>query len=216
MTDILLHARDLTRSFDQFQAVKETDLTLKAGEITVLSGPNGAGKTTLLLCLGGLLTPSSGEVHVEGYDLYRDERIAKQRLAFVPDVPLFYQELTAWEHLRFMALAHGLESEFEERAEELLQEFGLWDARHLFPHAFSRGMRLKLGLLLAFVRPFCVLLLDEPTSALDRESVDVLCGKLVQLRTEGVAVLLTTHDPGLAEILDANTWRMRDGRVDFT
>lgn len=215
MTDILLHARDLTRSFDQFQAVKETDLTLKAGEITVLSGPNGAGKTTLLLCLGGLLTPSSGEVHIEGYDLYRDERIAKQRLAFVPDVPLFYQELTAWEHLRFMALAHGLESEFEERAEELLQEFDLWDARHLFPHAFSRGMRLKLGLLLAFIRPFRVLLLDEPTSALDRESVDVLCGKLMQLRAEGVAVLLTTHDPGLAEILDANTWRMRDGQVEF-
>ena len=162
-----------------------------------LTGPNGAGKTTLLLCLSGLLRPSRGEVKVEGFDLYRDERQAKQRLAFVPDVPRFYQELTAWEHLRFVALAHEAGEGFERRANDLLREFDLYEARDLYPHHFSRGMRLKLGLLLALIRPFKVLLLDEPTSALDPDSAALLVRKLHQLRYDGAAILYSTHNPEL-------------------
>ncbi len=74
--------------------------------MVALTGPNGAGKTTLLHCLSGLLRPSTGQVSIAGYDLYAEERNAKRNLAFVPDVPRFYTELTAWEHLRFIALAH--------------------------------------------------------------------------------------------------------------
>src|SRR4030042_5538663 len=107
MTQPLLQAKGLTRSFGEFQAVHTLDLEIHPGEIVVLTGPNGSGKTTLLFCLSGLLRPTRGNVLVEGYDLYQDEREAKQRLAFVPDVPRFYHELTPWEHLRFIALAFG-------------------------------------------------------------------------------------------------------------
>ncbi|HWT81516.1 MAG TPA: ABC transporter ATP-binding protein, partial [Candidatus Methylomirabilis sp.] len=184
------------------------------GEIIALTGPNGAGKSTLLLCMSGLLRPSSGQVCIEGRDLYRDEQAAHARLALIPDVPRFYIELTAWEHLRFIALAHNAADGFEARAEALMREFGLWEGRDLFPHNYSRGMRLKLGLLLAFIRPFRVLLLDEPTSALDYQSTQVLLNHLRQVRDQGAAVLLTTHDPELAASLADRVLNMQNGILE--
>jgi ABC-2 type transport system ATP-binding protein len=209
----LLETEDLSRVYGPFRALAPTSLVLDTGELVVLSGPNGAGKSTLLLCLSGLLRPTSGKVRVEGFDLYHSEVEAKSRLAYVPDVPRFYTELTAWEHLQFMASAHRAQDGFERRAQALLREFGLWDARDLYPHNYSRGMRLKLGLLLAFIRPFKVLLLDEPTSALDFDSGRLLESKLLDLRDKGVAVILTSHDPELAERLGAARWRMDGGML---
>ena len=110
---ILLEARQLSRNYGAFHAMYETDFALTSGKIVVLTGVNGAGKTTLLRTLSGLLRPSSGTVIVEGFNLYREERQAKQRLAFVPDVPRFYTELTAWEHLQFFARAFNSPDNFE-------------------------------------------------------------------------------------------------------
>jgi ABC-2 type transport system ATP-binding protein len=209
-----LEALDLSRKFDQYQALAPLDLTLDAGEIDVLTGPNGAGKSTLLLCLSGLLSPSTGTVSVEGFDIQRQEREAHRKLAFVPDVPRFYTELTVWEHLRFMAMAHDVMDGFDARAERLLREYGLWEARDLYPHNTSRGMRLKLGLLMAFIRPFRVLLLDEPTSALDAESTAYLTAHLQRLRAEGAAILLTTHSPDLIQNLDGRTLLLQNGVLE--
>jgi len=214
MTQPLLHAIGLSRSFGEFQAVNPLDFQIYAGEIVVLTGSNGAGKTTLLHCLGGLLRPTKGHVLVEGYDLYRDEVPAKSRLAFVPDVPRFYQELTSWEHLRFISLAFSVEQGWEERAKSLLQELGLWDSRDIYPHNLSRGMRLKLGISLALIRPFKLLLMDEPTSALDPEGVSLLGEKLVTIRDNGCAVLLTTHDLNMVEALKGRRWRMERGQLE--
>jgi len=187
------------------------DLMMNPGEIAVLEGPNGSGKTTLLLCLSGLLHPTSGQIWVDGHDLDSDEVEAKRCLAFIPDVPRFYFELTAWEHLRFIASAHDAAQDFEPRAEMLMREFGLWEARDLFPHHYSRGMSLKLGLLLAFIRPFKVLLLDEPTSAMDPDSKLLLLQRLADYRTQGVAVLLSTHDPGLKHGLADRVYYLKNG-----
>jgi ABC-2 type transport system ATP-binding protein len=211
----LLQASSLSRSFEQFQAVHPLDLEIHPGEIVVLTGPNGAGKTTLLLCLSGLLRPTSGNILVEGYDLYREEREAKQRFAFVPDVPHFYQELTAWEHLRFMCMAFGVEKGWEERGEKTLREFGLWEYRDMYPHNLSRGMRLKLGISLAFIRPFSLLLLDEPTSALDPDSTGMLIERLITLRDGGCAILLSSHDLNLVETVGAKRWRMDRGQLEI-
>ena len=124
MTDPL-RASELSRSYGSFRALVPTDLTLRSGEIAVLSGPNGAGKSTLLLCLSGLLRPTTGTITIDSYDLYTEEKEAKRQLAFVPDVPRFYTELTAWEHLYFIAQAHQVGEGFEQRAEKLMREFGL-------------------------------------------------------------------------------------------
>ncbi len=155
-----LVVKELSKKYNSFLALAPASFELNAGEIVILSGPNGSGKTTLLSCLSALIRPSSGTVQVSGFDLYRDEVEVRRRLVFVPDVPRFYLELTAWEHLRFIALANEAQQGFEARAEELLRSFDLWQAKDLFPHRFSRGMRLKLGLALALIRPFELLHMD--------------------------------------------------------
>jgi len=211
----LLQAISLSRSYGDFQALKPLDFVIQAGEVVILTGPNGAGKTTLLNCLSGLLRASQGNVLVDGHDLYQEEVAAKQRLAYVLDVPRFYTELTAWEHLRFISLAFTVESGWEARAESILKEFGLWESRDLYPHNLSRGMRLKLGICLALIRPFKVLLMDEPTSALDPDSTALLREKLINLRLNGCAILLSSHDLRLVTALDGIHWKMEGGILDF-
>ncbi len=215
MSNPTLEVQNLTYMYGSYQALQETSFTVSDGEIVMISGPNGAGKTTLMLCLSGLLLPTSGKVIIDGYDLYQRERSAKRRLSFLPDFPHFYQELTIWEHIRFVALAHSVEQGFEKRADILLSEFDLSEARDMYPHALSRGMRLKLGIILCLIRPFCVLLMDEPTSALDPEGTAILCEKLSALSSNGAAIMITTHDLSLANVLGGRTVRMQGGHIDL-
>jgi ABC-2 type transport system ATP-binding protein len=209
----LLKVTGLSHRYGTFQALHPLNLNLYPGEIAVLEGPNGSGKSTLLSCLSGLMRPTTGEIQVNGHDLYSEEIQAKRALAFVPDVPRYYIELTAWEHLRFIALAHGAGEGFDQRAERLMKDYGLWDARDLFPHYYSRGMNLKLGILLALIRPFKVLLLDEPTSALDTQSVENLFQRLKDLSSEGASILLSTHMPHLKETLADRCYFLVDGNL---
>ncbi len=189
--------QNLSKQYNGFTALAPTDLALAEGEITILSGVNGSGKTTLLSCIAGLIKPTTGTIHLDSFDSVDDEVEVRRRLAFVPDVPRFYVELTAWEHLRFIAMANSALDGFNRRAEEILKILGLWDARHQFPHHYSRGMQLKLGLALAFIRPFTTLILDEPTSALDEESVIILLGLLGSKKAEGGSILMSSHDPSI-------------------
>ncbi|MBG0787858.1 MAG: ABC transporter ATP-binding protein [Anaerolineaceae bacterium] len=194
MTERLV-VKGLSKQYGTFTALAPTDLTLQAGETAILSGQNGSGKTTLLTCLANLVKPSSGSVTVDSYDMAFNEIEVRKRLVFVPDVQRFYVTMTAWEHLRFIAMANDVLDGFDQRAEALLKEFGLWHTRDHFPHNYSRGMKLKLSLVMAFIRPFTVLLLDEPTSALDEESVELLLGKIGDLREQGTSILMSSHNP---------------------
>lgn len=213
MPNPILQATGLSHRYGQFQALAPLDLSLNSGEITILEGHNGSGKSTLLLCLSGLLRPSSGEIVIEGKPVHQDEIAARRALAFAPDVPRFYVELTAWEHLLFIASAHNAMDGFEWRAETLLKDFGLWEARDLYPHLFSRGMSLKLGLLMALVRPFKILLLDEPTSALDPASTGLLIQRIAKLREQGASILLTSHDIDLKTTIGDRVFHMAGGEL---
>lgn len=213
MTSSILQATNLSRKFKDFTAVAPLDLTIQPGEIVVLQGHNGSGKTTLLNCLSYLIPPTTGSVLVCGYDMVEQEQQARAELAYVPDVPRFFLELTAWEHLRFIAGANNALDGFEDRAESLLQEFRLWKVRDQFPHRFSRGMRLKLGLLLGLIRPSSLLLLDEPTSALDQEATKLLINLLLERKARGLATLLSSHDPALADQLADRKLLMVEGHL---
>lgn len=208
-----LIVKRLGKKYDSFVALESTDFTLNANEITILSGPNGSGKTTLLSCIAGLIRPTSGDVMVGEFDFYRDEVEFRRRLAFVPDSPRFYVELTTWEHLRFVAMANKVLDTFDECVESLLKMFGLWHVRHDYPHHYSRGMQSKLGLALAFIRPFEVILMDEPTSALDQEGLAVFLEKLQQLRGKGVSILMSSHDPHLIQQLGDRRFEMSQGKL---
>ncbi|PKO02796.1 MAG: ABC transporter ATP-binding protein [Chloroflexi bacterium HGW-Chloroflexi-5] len=210
----MLEVEEISKQYDGYYAVSPVSFALHQAEIAVITGPNGSGKTTLFSCLTGLIPASSGTVKVAGFDLFEDELEVHRRMASVPDVPRFYTELTAWEHLEFIASANDVEkSEIESRGTKLFTDFGLYEARSLFPHNYSRGMRLKLGLAMAFIRPFDVLLLDEPTSALDFESVDLLINLLRGYREAGKAILLSTHDQRLIESLADRQLMINNGVI---
>lgn len=213
MSNVALEVNNISYSYGSYQALHDTSFTLKPGETLVIVGPNGAGKTTLMLCLSGLLRPASGEVLVDGIDIYHHERVAKRKLAFLPDVPRFYQELTVWEHMLFISLAHDVREGFEGRAERLLKEFELSEARDMYPHALSRGMRLKLGIILCLIRPFDVLLLDEPTSALDPSGKAILSRKIRENTSNGAGVVITTHDMSFAREVGGRTVEMHRGHL---
>ncbi len=216
MSSPAFEVNNISYKYDSYQALQETSFTVNNGETVVITGPNGAGKTTLMLCLSGLLLPTSGKVMVNGYDLYQRECSAKRRLSFLPDFPHFYQELTVWEHIRFIALAHSVEKGFEKRADILLNEFDLTEARDIYPHALSRGMRLKLSIILCLIRPFSVLLMDEPTSVLDPVGTAILYEKLLSLSADGAAIIITTHDLSLANRLGGRTVQMQRGHIDLS
>ncbi len=206
---------ELSKKYDAFLALAPITIQIETGKITTISGPNGSGKTTFLSCISGLVCPSEGTVSVDGFDLYENEVEFHRRLVFVPDVPRFYLELTAWEHLQFVAMANDAVEDFDRRAEDLLKKLDLWEARNLFPHNFSRGMRLKMGLALALIRPFSVLLLDEPTSALDTAGTELLISELIRLRQEEVTILLSTHDDALKTRLGDHHLKIDNGSIEL-
>lgn len=211
---ITVSALKISKKYDDFIALSPASFELNTGEISILTGSNGSGKTTLLSCLSGLILPTSGVVTISGFDLRRDETEVRRRMAFVPDVPRFYLELTAWEHLRFIAMANKALKDFDQRAEDLLRKLDLWEMKDLFPHHFSRGMRLKLGLAFALIRPLEVLLLDEPTSALDHEGVDVLIRELRLIKEQGGTILISTHDPTLSGLLGDRIFTINHGVLE--
>lgn len=208
----VLSVRDLTKRYQSRLIFEGVTFTCGPAETVIIVGQNGSGKTTLLTCIAGLRGFDAGTVKIGSVDLHDDELALRRHLAFVPDVPQFYLELTAYEHLQFVASAHQATSDFDCRAEHLLTELGLRQARDQYPHTYSRGMRQKLGLALALIRPFSLLLMDEPTSTLDGESVAWLLDRVDQLSRDGKAIVISTHDERVRQRYPALTYQLSDGR----
>lgn len=188
-----LQISGLTKSYGGRAILDNLALKLPAGTLVGLLGPNGAGKTTLIRVAAGLIRADQGQIQIAGYDLEKQESLARQQLAYVPDTPNFYPELTALEHLELMARAHKALDRFPERAEDLLRRFGLWEARNGLPFTLSRGMSQKLALCCAFIRPSKVLLLDEPGGTLDIKSLARLYSMLDEYRQDGGLAILSSH-----------------------
>ncbi len=209
----ILSVSGLAKKFHTHPIFEDVSFTCQAGEVIILLGQNGSGKTTLLSCITGLRSFDAGAVRVCGADLYSDEINVRRQMTFVPDVPQFYLELTAYEHLQFIAAAHQAADAFENIAPHLLRELDLWDVRHQYPHTYSRGMRQKLGLAMALVRPFSLLVMDEPTSALDNESVGWLFDRLDMLVAEHKGVVISTHDDRILQRFPNSVYRLANGRL---
>lgn len=188
-----LEVRQLTKLYAGRKVLDNVDLKLPGAALVGLLGPNGAGKTTLLRSLAGLIKPDNGQIKIAGYELQQQEALARGQLAYVPDVPHFYTELTAWEHLELTARAFKMGADFAPKAEKLLRWFGLWEARHSPPFTFSRGMSQKLALCCGFVRPSRMMLLDEPGGTLDIKSVSRLYKLLENYREQGGLAILSSH-----------------------
>jgi ABC-2 type transport system ATP-binding protein len=211
----VLRVSGLRRDFGDLTAVDGFNLDLAAGECVSLIGHNGSGKTTALRVAAGQLVPTSGTVTVGGASVHdrRHGHVARARLAFVPDTPVLYDDLTVDEHLELVGLAHGVSDELDERITVLLERLGLAARRDYLPRQLSRGMRQKTQIACAFVRPFEVLLLDEPVVGLDPPSQAALRSFLIETKRRGAGVVFSTHQLGFASDLADRGMVLDGGRI---
>lgn len=179
-------------TYGSYRALDAIDLRVRPGEIVALAGRNGSGKSTLMRCIAGWSRASEGSITIGGIEVANHEREVRQQLTFVPDVPTFFDDLTAWEHVAFLSRMHGRQ-DWETGAETTLQRMGLWQQRDAFPLAFSRGMQYKLAVSMAFVVDPPLLVLDEPFGPLDAVSAGRLWDDLVDRKSPERAVLLSSH-----------------------
>ncbi len=184
---------DLTKTYANGQhALKGVSLEIRPGEIFALLGPNGAGKTTLISIVCGIVRPTSGTVLVEGHDIRRDFRAARERIGLVP------QELAieAFETVRAAAaFSRGLFGRAPDPAciERVLRDLSLWDRRDDILMTLSGGMKRRVMIAKALAHEPRILFLDEPTAGVDVELRRDLWELVRRLRDQGVTIILTTH-----------------------
>ena len=193
LPDALVEVDGLAFEYGAYLALRDVSFDLEEGEIVVLVGRNGAGKSTLLRAVAGWSRIADGDVRLLGVSTRRDERRLREHLVLVPDRPDFYDDLTTWEHLQFVANVNRRKG-WEPRAEALLRRFGLWSRRQSYPFTYSLGMRYKLALCMALLLSPAILLCDEPFGLLDPVSASDLWADLDEQRSNGTAVLLSSHN----------------------
>ena len=204
------------RKSEDIVAVDRLDLTLTAGQVFGFLGPNGAGKTTTIKMMCGLVTPSSGSVRLNGYDIESQRSEAMRQLGVVLEgTRSVYWRLTAWENLMYFGRLKGLRGkEIKGTAEWLLTELELWDRRDEPVREYSRGMQQKVAVACALIADPPIVLLDEPTLGLDVQSARTLKGWIRRLASEqGKTVLLTTHQLDMAQELCDRVAIINNGRL---
>jgi ABC-2 type transport system ATP-binding protein len=186
---------DLTKRYGKLLAVDHINFEVERGEIFGFLGPNGAGKTTTTRMLIGISRPTEGTAEILGYDIQKQSVKAKELMGIIPDVSNVYTELSAWNNLIFTGRLYDVPKvEREQRAEELLQLFGLFDRRRERVEGFSKGMRRRLCIAMALMNKSSVLFLDEPTTGLDVQSSLTIRNLIKQLNADGLTVFVTTHN----------------------
>jgi len=184
----------LSRRFGEFDAVKDVDLEVGAGEIFGLLGPNGAGKTTTIRMLMGILQATSGSARVMGLDCFAQRAEVMRHVGYLPDEPIFYDYLKGSEILRFVGEMHGLEPvAARARADALVERLGLGDALDEYAVNYSKGMRKKLAIVAAMLHDPEVLILDEPTNGLDPYATRSFHELIREAAALGKSVFFSTH-----------------------
>jgi ABC-2 type transport system ATP-binding protein len=207
----VIETRDLVKVYDEVRAVDGLSLHVEAGEVVGLVGPNGAGKTTTLRCLAGILPPTSGQALIAGRDLETDRVAARQPLAFVPDEPRLFDNLTVADHLKVVARIYGV-ADGAERARELLAQLELTDRERAFPSELSRGMKQKLMIAAALLHRPAALILDEPLTGLDPGAMRRMKRAFTEQAAAGAAVLLSSHLLSVVQELCSRVIIMQRGR----
>ena len=189
-----IEARNLTKYFDKFLAVDHINFSVERGEIFGFLGPNGAGKTTTQRMLTTLLTPTGGDININGHALDHDAYPVKRQMGLVPEESNVYTELTAWDNMMFTGRLYRMgKAGRADRAKELLETFGLWEKRDVKAENFSKGMRRRLSIAMAIIHKPLLLFLDEPTPGLDAQSARAIQVLIRELSAEGTTIFLTTH-----------------------
>jgi ABC-2 type transport system ATP-binding protein len=195
MSTEMIRTEDLGKQFDDFWAVNGIHLSVSAGEILVLLGPNGAGKTTTIRMLTSILRPTKGRAWVAGHDVVTEADQVRSAVGVLTEHHGLYARMNADEYLKFYSQIYGLSPDHaKNRITELLDQFGLLEARKKRLGEYSKGMRQKLALVRALLHEPPVILLDEPTSAMDPESARIVRDAIHNLKRHDRTLIICTHN----------------------
>ncbi len=202
MTDYIIQAKKLCKSFGSFQAVKCIDLSIKKGEIFGFLGPNGAGKSTTINMLTTMMTLTSGSATVAGYDVVNQSDKVRASIGIVPQEILLEKELSAKENLEFYGKLYHLDkATMDKRIPDLLEMAGLTERAGDQSKTFSGGMKRRLEIVKSFLHRPSVIIMDEPTIGLDIQTRMVIWEKIRELNKAGITIFITTHYMEEADIL---------------
>jgi len=184
---------DLSKVYDNnFSALKKVTLKVKQGEILAMLGPNGAGKTTLISIICGIVTPSSGTVTIDGFDIIKDYRETRSRIGMVPQELNLESFETVFDTVSYSRGLYG-KSPKPEHIEKILKDLSLWDKKEQRLRQLSGGMKRRVLIAKALSHEPKILFLDEPTAGVDVELRKDMWLVVEELRKTGVTIILTTH-----------------------
>jgi len=211
----MLEARGLVKRYeDGVLALDLVSFAVRAGEIYAMLGANGAGKTTTINIFLNFVEPTEGEALVDGIVTHKDPLAAKERLAYVSENVMLYPNFTAIQNLEFFARLAGKTEVTRDECRDVLRRVGLQDDAHAKRlKGFSKGMRQKCGIAIAILKDAPAILLDEPTSGLDPKAGFEFLNLLAILRSEGKAILMSTHDIFRAKEIADTVGIMSAGRL---
>jgi ABC-2 type transport system ATP-binding protein len=209
---VTIAVADFHKTYGETVAVAGISFTVSPGEILGLAGPNGAGKTTTLRALAGILQPTGGQLSIAGHDLATHPVEAKSQLAYVPDDPHLFDRLTVWEHFRFVAGVYRL-TDWQPRAEQLLQRLELVEKRDALTSDLSRGMRQKVAIGCGYLHQPKAILLDEPLTGLDPRGIRTMKEMIQEHAAGGAAFIVSSHLLSLLEDLATHVLIMRRGHI---
>jgi lipooligosaccharide transport system ATP-binding protein len=214
MSDPLVEARGLTKTFGAFTAVDAVDFTIQRGEVFGFLGPNGAGKSSTMKMIGATSPVSDGWLRVFGLDPGEDGREIRSRLGVVPQEDMLDEELTVTDNLviygRYFSLPRSV---IKPRVDELLEFAQLTEKRDARVESLSGGMKRRLAIARALISDPELVILDEPTTGLDPQARHVLWDRLYRLKQQGATLIITTHYMDEAEQLCDRLVVMDKGRI---
>lgn len=210
----IIEVKEMVKKFGSFVANDRLTFYVEKGEIFGFLGANGAGKTTAMRILCGLSYPTSGEIRVAGYDVYRDREKIKQKIGYMSQKFSLYEDLTVSENIHLYAGIYGLgRKQIVSREEQLLERLGLTHIRSRFISEIPLGWKQKLAFSVAIFHQPDIVFLDEPTGGVDPITRRQFWEMIHDATEEGITVFVTTHYMDEAEYCDRVSI-MVDGRID--
>ncbi|VBB05109.1 abc transporter [Lucifera butyrica] len=221
ITDTAVEVKALSKVYrkskgNDFTAVDNVSFLVRQGEVFGFLGSNGAGKTTTIKMMCGLVTPTAGQISLNGCDVARQRSEAMRQIGVVLEgTRNIYWPLTAWQNLVYFGNLKGCSRRsIQERGEALLRELELWDRRNDMVRNFSRGMQQRVAIACALIADPPILVLDEPTLGLDVEATQIMKALLSRLaRDHGKTVIITSHQLDVVQELCERIVIIHQGKV---
>ena len=213
MTDNQITINNLSKIYDNgFNALKNINLNIKRGEIFAMLGPNGAGKTTLISIICGIVTPSSGKIMVDNFDIIEDYRETRSRIGLVPQELTLEQFETVFNNVSYSRGLYGKKPD-PSHIEKILKQLSLWDKKDQRLRQLSGGMKRRVLIAKALSHEPKILFLDEPTAGVDVELRQDMWKIVESLRKTGVTIILTTHYIEEAEAIADRVGVINQGEI---